>query len=97
MSYIQLPDVCPDRIQAEAELSDKDKRETLDAITRQARATLLKELGLPTSIENDDERLKSLSPSFKAQLRLKSKEFLIDEEVSRRKYEFITFPSIFPP
>ncbi|KIJ52595.1 hypothetical protein M422DRAFT_43428 [Sphaerobolus stellatus SS14] len=70
---------------AESELGDKDKREVLDAIIKQARTTLLKELGLPTSLEESDDRLKSIQPSFKAQLRVKSKEFLVEEEVARRK------------
>jgi len=70
---------------AESELSDKDKREVLDAVIRQARLTLLKELGLPTSVETDNERLQKLQPSFKSQLRIKAKEFLVNEELARRK------------
>ena len=72
-------------IQAESELSDKDKREELDAVIRQAKTSLLKELSLPTSILDSDDRLYGLQPSFKIQLRQKSKDLLIDEEVSRRK------------
>ena len=67
-------------------MSDKDKREELDAVIRQARISLLKELSLPTSISDNDDRLHGLQPSFKAQLRQKSKELLIEEEVARRKY-----------
>ncbi|KAF8532204.1 DnaJ-domain-containing protein [Gautieria morchelliformis] len=70
---------------AESELSDKDKREELDAVIRQARISLLKELSLPTSILDSDDRLHGLQPSFKIQLRQKSKDLLIDEEVARRK------------
>lgn len=72
-------------MQAESELSDKDKREELDAVIRQARTFLLKELSLPTSILDSDDRLHGLQPSFKVQLRQKSRELLIDEEVARRK------------
>lgn len=71
--------------QAESDLSDKDKREILDALIRQARTALLKDLQLPAYTEDDDARLTSLQPSFKTQLRAKSKELLIDEEVARRK------------
>ncbi|KAF8515419.1 DnaJ-domain-containing protein [Hysterangium stoloniferum] len=70
---------------AESELTDKDKREELDAVIRQARLLLLKELSLPTSIPDDDDRLHTLQPSFKSRLRVKSKELLIEEEVARRK------------
>jgi len=70
---------------AESDLSDKDKREILDALIRQARTALLKDMQLPAYIEDDDARLASLQPNFKTQLRAKSKELLIDEEVSRRK------------
>lgn len=66
-------------------MSDKDKREELDAVIRQARTSLLKELSLPASTPEDDDRLRDLRPSFKAQLRQKSKDLLIEEEVSRRK------------
>lgn len=72
--------------QAESELSDQTKREELDAVINQARVILLKERQLPTSIPDDDFRLKSLTPPWKEQLRAKSKELLIDEEVRRRKY-----------
>ncbi|KAH9935243.1 DnaJ domain-containing protein [Amylocystis lapponica] len=63
---------------AESELSDKAKREELDAIIFQARHMLLKTLALPTSTQDSDPRLKQL-------VRAKSKELLIDEEVRRRK------------
>jgi DnaJ family protein C protein 8 len=47
--------------------------------------TLLKGLSLPTSTPDDHPRLKGLTPPFKAQLRQKSKELLIEEEVQRRR------------
>lgn len=46
---------------------------------------LLRSLNLPTTLEDDDPRLKELSPPWKEQLRAQSKELLIDEEVRRRK------------
>lgn len=70
---------------AENELGDTVKREDLDAAINQARSTLLKELSLPTSTPDDHPNLKGLSPPFKSQLRQKSKELLIEEEVRRRR------------
>lgn len=72
-------------VQAEAELSDKDKREELDAVINQARVTLMKAHNLPGNLEESDPRVKELVPPFKQQLRAKAKELLIDEEVRRRK------------
>ncbi|KAI0342853.1 DnaJ-domain-containing protein [Trametopsis cervina] len=70
---------------AESELSDKDKREELDAIVKQARILVLKSANLPPTLPDDDARLREVVPPFKQQLRAKSKELLIDEEVRRRK------------
>ncbi|KAN0107522.1 DnaJ domain containing protein [Russula decolorans] len=70
---------------AENELGDAPKREDLDAAINQARLTLLKGMSLPTSTPDDHPRLKGLTPSFKTQLRQKSKELLIEEEVGRRR------------
>ncbi|GLB40319.1 putative dnaJ molecular chaperone homology domain [Lyophyllum shimeji] len=70
---------------AESELSDKDKREDLDAVIKQARSLVLKALNLPLSTADNDPQLKGLQPPFKVRLRLQSKELLIDEEVRRRK------------
>ncbi|KAG5339810.1 J domain-containing protein spf31 [Termitomyces sp. T112] len=70
---------------AESELSDKDKRENLDAVINQARLMILKALNLPSSTPDTDPTLKGLEPSYKVRLRLQSKELLIDEEVRRRK------------
>ncbi|KAI0635932.1 DnaJ-domain-containing protein [Trametes polyzona] len=70
---------------AESELSDKAKREELDAVINQARAILLRTLNLPPNTRDDDPRLKSLTPPWKQQFLTKAKEMLIDEEVRRRK------------
>jgi DnaJ family protein C protein 8 len=70
---------------AESELGDTVKREDLDAAINQARSTLLKELSLPTSTPDDHPKLEGLTPPFKAQLRQKSKELLIEEELRRRR------------
>ena len=43
-------------------------------------------MNLPTSVTDDDARLKDLTPSWKQQLRSMSKDMLIEEEVRRRKY-----------
>lgn len=71
--------------QAESELSNKDKREELDAVINQARSLVFKSLNLPIPTPDSDPRLKNLSPSFKTLLRTQSKDLLIDEEVRRRK------------
>lgn len=78
-------------LQAESELSDKTKREELDAVIKQARVVLLREMDLPVTIENDDYRLHDLTPPWQDQVRAKSKELLIDEEVRRRKYAIFLF------
>ncbi|KAF5367557.1 hypothetical protein D9758_003643 [Tetrapyrgos nigripes] len=70
---------------AESDLSDKNKRDELDAVINEARLVLLKSLSLPTTTEDDDPALKTLKPSFKARLRAQAKEMLIEEEVRRRK------------
>ncbi|KAF8638334.1 hypothetical protein AX17_002354 [Amanita inopinata Kibby_2008] len=88
------PDKCPhakapeafDLIKkAESELSDKAKREELDAVINQARSLVLKSLQLSTSTPESDPQLRNLDPSFKSRLRAQSKELLIEEEVRRRK------------
>lgn len=73
--------------QAESEVSDKAKREELDAVIKQARLLVLKGLNppLPASTPDNDPALKGLVPSFRLQVRAQSKELLIDEEVRRRK------------
>lgn len=47
---------------------------------------LLKELSLPVTIAEDDERFIVIEASFKLKLRQKTKELLIEEELARRKY-----------
>ncbi|KAI8980177.1 DnaJ-domain-containing protein [Trametes punicea] len=70
---------------AESELSDKTKREELDAVITQARSILLKTHGLPPNTRDDDPRLKNLTPPWRQQFLAKAKEMLIEEEVRRRK------------
>ncbi|TFK70337.1 DnaJ-domain-containing protein [Pluteus cervinus] len=70
---------------AESELSDKAKREELDAVIKQARLLVLKSLNLPNTTQDSDPKLRGLNPSFKVSLRAQSKQLLIDEEVRRRK------------
>lgn len=72
-------------MKAESELGDTPKREELDAAINEARSTLLKALSLPTSTPDDHPNLRGLTPPFKTQLRQKSKELLIDEELRRRR------------
>ncbi|KAL9714392.1 DnaJ subfamily C member 8 [Leucoagaricus gongylophorus] len=71
---------------AESELSDKNKREELDAVIIQARIELLRTFNLPTSLTDSDPKLREVGdPPFKVRVRAKAKEMLIDEEVRRRK------------
>ncbi|KAK0469711.1 chaperone regulator [Desarmillaria tabescens] len=84
-SHQRAPEAFDILKKAESELSDKAKREELDAIIKQARILVLKALSLPTSTPDSDPDLKSLNPSFKVRIRAQSKELLIDEEVRRRK------------
>ncbi|KDQ57094.1 hypothetical protein JAAARDRAFT_178638 [Jaapia argillacea MUCL 33604] len=70
---------------AENELEDPKKREELDAVIQQARVLVLKSLSLSATTSDDDPKLKALTPPYRVQLREKSKELLIDEEVRRRK------------
>ncbi|GJE88630.1 DnaJ-domain-containing protein [Phanerochaete sordida] len=84
-SHARAPDAFDLLKKAESELSEEAKREELDAVIKQARVTLLKEMNLPTTLEDNDSKLKGLTPPWKQQLRAKSKELLIEEEVRRRK------------
>ena len=70
---------------AESELSDKEKRENLDGMIKAARNELLKGLQLSTTTGDDHPKLKDLNPPFKEQLRAKSKQMLIEEELRRRR------------
>lgn len=69
-------------LQAESELSDEKRREEIDAVVLQARSLVLKSHNLSPSIDDDDPKVKELLPPFKTQLRAKSKELLIEEEVN---------------
>lgn len=72
--------------QAESDLSDKAKREELDAVINQARILVFKALSLPTTTLDSDPQLKGIDPPFRVRMRAQSKELLIEEEVRRRKY-----------
>jgi DnaJ homolog subfamily C member 8 len=73
--------------QAESELSDAPKRADLDAVIMEARILLLREFNppLPSSTPDSDPALKALGKQWKAMLRAKSRDMLIEEEVRRRK------------
>jgi len=81
----RAPDAFDILKKAEADLSEPAKREELDAVIKEARNQLLKSHSLPTTIADTDYRIKELEPPFKVQLRLKSKELLVDEELRRRR------------
>ncbi|CAA7266957.1 unnamed protein product [Cyclocybe aegerita] len=84
-SHERAPEAFDILKKAESELSDRAKREELDAVINQARIMTLKALNLPTTTAESDPKLKDLNPSFQQQLRIQSKQLLIDEEVRRRK------------
>ncbi|TFK87472.1 DnaJ-domain-containing protein [Polyporus arcularius HHB13444] len=84
-AHPRAPDAFDLLKKAESELTDKTKRDELDAVINQARVVLLKTLGLPTTTRDDDPKLKNLTPPWRQQLLAQSKQFLIDEEVRRRK------------
>ncbi|KAI0331922.1 DnaJ-domain-containing protein [Cubamyces sp. BRFM 1775] len=84
-SHPRAPDAFDLLKKAESDLSDKTKREELDAVISQARAILLKAQNLPLNTRDDDPRLKELTPPWRQQFLAKAKELLIDEEVRRRK------------
>ncbi|KZT41223.1 DnaJ-domain-containing protein [Sistotremastrum suecicum HHB10207 ss-3] len=81
----RAPDAFDILKKAEAELSDKDKREELDAVIKQCRILVLKSLSLPPTTPDDHEALQDIVPSFKDRMKVKAKEMLIEEEVRRRQ------------
>ncbi|KAI0734116.1 DnaJ-domain-containing protein [Fomitopsis betulina] len=83
--HTRAPDAFELLKQAESQLSDKTKREEIDAAMTQARVVLLKSLQLPTTTADNDPKLKELSPPWRQQFLAQAKELLIEEEVRRRK------------
>lgn len=77
---------------AESELSDKPKRDDLDAIIAQARAVLVREMGWTLNSKDikeleASEEVRTLGgvKAWRDRVRAKTKELLIDEELRRRK------------
>ncbi|KZT73678.1 DnaJ-domain-containing protein, partial [Daedalea quercina L-15889] len=83
--HARAPDAFELLKQAESQLSEKAKREEIDAAMNQARIVLLKGLQLPTTTMDSDPKLKGLDPPWRQQFLAKAKELLIEEEVRRRK------------
>ncbi|KAH9923294.1 DnaJ domain-containing protein, partial [Fomitopsis serialis] len=83
--HARAPDAFELLKQAESQLSDKPKREEIDAVLNQARIMLLKGLQLPTTTQANDPKLKGLNPPWQQQFLAQAKELLIEEEVRRRK------------
>lgn len=79
---------------AENELSDKPKRDDLDAIIAQARALLVREMAWPITNTKDIKELEASEEvrtlggvkAWRDRVRAKTKELLIDEELRRRKW-----------
>jgi DnaJ family protein C protein 8 len=65
-------------------MEDK-KRQELDAAITQARSLLLRAHNLPPAAEDHDPRIQALKPPFREQLRARVRDFLIEEELRRRK------------
>lgn len=84
-SHPKAPDAFDLLKKAESELSDKDKRLDIDSTILFARTEILKALSIPASAPDNDPRLFRLEPSLKDQIRQKTKELLIDEELRRRR------------
>ncbi|TFK21190.1 chaperone regulator [Coprinopsis marcescibilis] len=84
-SHARAPEAFDLLKKAESELSDKAKREELDALVTQSRHIVLKSFNMPITTPHDDPKLKSLTPPFRVHLRAQSKQLLIEEEVRRRK------------
>ncbi|KAF7312423.1 J domain-containing protein [Mycena indigotica] len=84
--HARAPEAFDTLKKAESELSDETKRQNLDAIVTEARAAVLKAHGLPatTNIATSLD-VRQMDPPFKVQMRAKSKELLIEEELRRRK------------
>ncbi|KAH9838496.1 DnaJ-domain-containing protein [Rhodofomes roseus] len=83
--HARAPDAFELLKQAESQLSEKPKREEIDAVINQARIVLLKGMQLPTTTPDNDPKLKGLNPPWQEQFLAKAKELLIEEEVRRRK------------
>jgi DnaJ family protein C protein 8 len=71
--------------QASTHLLDEERRKNLDETVMAARILCLKELGLPSNITADDERLNDVVPSFDERVRKGTKEIMIDDELRKRR------------
>ncbi|GFZ43323.1 hypothetical protein JCM24511_01043 [Saitozyma sp. JCM 24511] len=79
---------------AEGQLSEPSKRAEIDAIMTHSRTLVLKSIlgtGYSTGIADTDPRLANLTPPFDLQIRAKAKEVLIEDELSRRRKQKLTF------
>ncbi|RSH92735.1 hypothetical protein EHS25_008181 [Saitozyma podzolica] len=79
---------------AEGQLSEPSKRAEIDAIMTHSRTLVLKSIlgtGYSIGIADTDPRLANLTPSFDLQIRAKAKEVLIEDELSRRRKQKLTF------
>jgi len=84
----RAPDAFDQLKKAESDLSTPEKRDELDAVISAARVHVLKLHSLPPSITDpDDERIvdKGLKPGFREQVRARTREMLIEEELRRRR------------
>ncbi|KAJ7067051.1 DnaJ-domain-containing protein [Mycena amicta] len=84
-SHARAPEAFDILKKAESEMSDETKRQNLDAIVAEARLLVFKTNGLPPSTLVNSVEVRKLEPPFKTQLRMKSRDLLIEEEVRRRK------------
>ncbi|KAJ3760034.1 chaperone regulator [Lentinula raphanica] len=78
----RAPDAFDILKKAESELSEKAKRDELDALIAQARTLLVREMGWSGI---NPKAIKDLESIWRERVRAKTKELLIDEELRRRK------------
>ncbi|KAJ3922133.1 DnaJ-domain-containing protein [Lentinula edodes] len=78
----RAPDAFDILKKAESELSEKAKRDELDALLSQARTLLVREMGWSSM---NSKAIKEIEAIWRERVRAKTKELLIDEELRRRK------------
>ncbi|KAK4688467.1 hypothetical protein P7C73_g1654, partial [Tremellales sp. Uapishka_1] len=79
---------------AEGILSDTAQRAEVDTVMTHSRILVLRSIlpaGTPTNIPETDPRITGLKPPLDAQIRLKAREVLIEEELSKRRKQKLTY------
>jgi DnaJ family protein C protein 8 len=71
--------------QARDLLCDEKRREEIDSITTYARVVVLREAGLPRTLNNRDPRLTGMNPPFEARLRAQVKTLVLESSADQKK------------